>query len=337
MNFGPGAYRFFLAMLVLVHHTSSLGLGAGAVYVFFCLSGYWMHTVWEKKYAKADHGYRTFILARLIRLLPLFWLANVIGYAADIYSGRFSVDAWWAQMHSLPKLAHFVFSHLFLMGYCWLDHMAIAPAWSLVVELQFYLLLPLMVILMRWLGWWVLPLSAAWGFGLHGTPAFGTVLGYAFFFYLGMLASQTKWAPSAQAARISAGGAILVAGCLIAMPSTSSVLIGGKSGQNDIYWHWNDLANAMLAVLVLPLTIWSAEIKAGQRDRMLGDMSYAVYLIHAPLVSFYGLWFGGLPFSQRLPYWMVMVSVVMGVSWVAWRWVDKPVMLWRERYLLARI
>mgnify|MGYP003387315361 CR=1 FL=1 len=335
LKFGPGAYRFLLALLVLVHHTSSLGLGAGAVYVFFCLSGYWMHTVWEKKYAQADHGYRTFIVARLIRLLPLFWLANVIGYAADIYTGKFSVDAWWAQMHSLPKLLHFAFSHLFLMGYYWLDHMAIAPAWSLVVELQFYLLLPVMVVLMRWLGWGVLPLSVAVAFLLHGSPAFGTVFGYAFFFFLGMLASHLKWTPSARTAQASGLVTVLLVGVLIASPTTHSVLVGG-AGQNHTYQAWNELGNALLAVVVLPLTIWSAELKGGQGDRMLGDMSYAVYLVHAPLVSLYNLWFGQLGLLDRLPYWAAMALVVLGVSWAAWKFVDKPVMAWRDRYLLAR-
>lgn len=336
MSFGPGAYRLMLALLVLVHHTSSLGLGAGAVYVFFFLSGYWMHTVWEKKYADAHHGYQTFIVARLIRLLPLFWLANALGYAADIYQHRFSVDAWWAQMHSLPKLLHFVFSNIFLMGYQWLDHMAIVPAWSLVIELQFYLLLPLMVVLVRWLGWWVLPVSAAWSLWLHGTPAFGSILGYAFFFYLGMVASQLEWTPTARLARISVLLAVLTVSCLVAMPITRSVLIGG-TGQNHLYAQWNDLANTLLAVMVMPMTIWSAEIKAGHRDRMLGDMSYAIYLIHSPLVGFYSLWFGKLPTFQRLPYWVVTVLAVLGVSWLAWKFVDKPVMMWRERYLLARV
>jgi len=38
-----------------------------------------------------------------------------------------------------------------------------------------------------------------------------------------------------------------------------------------------------------------------------------------------------------LPYWVVTVLAVLGVSWLAWKFVDKPVMMWRERYLLARV
>lgn len=334
--FGPGAYRLLLALLVLVHHTSSLGVGAGAVYVFFALSGYWMHEVWGKKYAEADHGYRTFIVARLIRLLPLFWLANVIAYAVDIHLGKFSVDAWLAQMQSWPKLLHFLLSHLFLMGYPWLDHMAIVPAWSLVVELQFYVVLPLMVAAMHALGWWVLPLSAAVGVGVHGTQAFGSVLGYAFFFFLGMWSSRCRWTPSSRLARHSAAWVALMAGILMAWPATRGVLIGGAV-KGDAYLQWNELANAVLAMALMPLTVWSAELKAGARDRMWGDMSYAVYLLHAPLVALYSDWFGQLPAVRRLPYWLVLVGVVLGASWLAWKLVDKPVMAWRERYLAARV
>lgn len=46
---GPGFYRFFLAILVVVHHTSIFALGAFAVYAFFNLSGYWMASVWRTR------------------------------------------------------------------------------------------------------------------------------------------------------------------------------------------------------------------------------------------------------------------------------------------------
>lgn len=336
INFGPGAYRFILAMLVFVHHTSSLGFGPGAVYIFFCLSGYWMYAVWVNKYEKVNFGYRTFVVARLIRLLPLFWLANAIGYAAAIWSGKFSVDHWLEQMHSVPSLLFFVFSHLFLMGYSWLDHVIIVPAWSLVVELQFYILLPLFVALMRWAGWLVFPLSISLALVLYGGPAFETVLGYAFFFYLGMFASSFRWAPSMWVVRATTALAVFTIGVLLALPSTRAVLIGGVH-QNDMYLSWNGLANALLAIMLLPLTIWSAESNSDDLDRMLGDLSYAVYLIHAPLVVVYSSWSGKLPFIERFPYWLMLVATLLLASWFSWYFLDKPVMAWRTRYLRSRL
>lgn len=335
-NFGPGAYRFLLATMVLVHHTSSLGLGAGSVYVFFCLSGYWMHTVWVKKYAKASHGYLTFVKARLIRLLPLFWLSSLLGFAVEVEFGKFPLGAWLERMQSLPDLLHFVFSHVFLVGYHLIDHPVIVPAWSLDIEMQFYLTLPILVIVMRRLGWVVLPLSAAMCLWLQSSHAIGTVLNYVFFFYLGMWSSHVEWTPSKRLAIAGFLFTCLVVAVLIIAPVTHSVLVGG-AGQGVIYAKWNDLANAFLALLLLPTTIWSAERPSSQNDRMLGDMSYSVYLLHSPLVGIYSLWFGQLPVLQRLPYWVLTVFVVCVVSWLAWRFVDKPVMVWRERYLASRV
>ena len=45
------------------------------------------------------------------------------------------------------QTAHFIFSTVFFLGYAWLDYLPVAPAWSLDVEMQFYLVAPLLALL----------------------------------------------------------------------------------------------------------------------------------------------------------------------------------------------
>lgn len=332
MNMGPGRYRLGLALLVLVHHSTRLGLGPAAVYVFFCLSGYWMHAVWESRYAKLPHGYATFMVARYFRLLPLFWVCGFLAFVTEIYLGKVDPTQWLSQTHTAVEWLHVVGPHVFILGYNWLEHMTIVPAWSLDVEVQFYLLLPLLAVLVRSIDWLILPLAAAIAWAVLGTPLDHTVAVYLLFFLLGMLSHQWRWRPRGQTALIASviGGLWVVA--LVTSPSMRPVLIGGTQ-QGEIYRHWNELANAALALIVLPLTVWTASLKADARDRMWGDMSYAVYLIHAPVLAVYSRWFGHMSVLERLPYWFVMIGVVLGVSWVLWRWIDAPMMSLRNRFL----
>ena len=66
----PGIFRLFLAILVLVNHSSRFDLGDWAVYTFFILSGYWIYRMWEEKYSKARAPYRLSICSRILRILP---------------------------------------------------------------------------------------------------------------------------------------------------------------------------------------------------------------------------------------------------------------------------
>ena len=43
---GPGLFRLFLALAVFATHTTRIGFGASAVQIFFCLSGYWIYTMY---------------------------------------------------------------------------------------------------------------------------------------------------------------------------------------------------------------------------------------------------------------------------------------------------
>lgn len=152
MILGPGMFRLGLALLVLVHHSTRLGLGAAAVYVFFCLSGYWMHAVWEGRYSKLPHGYLTFVFARYIRLLPLFWLCGLLAFGVELFLGKVNPAGWLSQTHSWIEWLHLVGPNVLILGYNWQEHMALVPAWSLDIEMQFYLLLPLLAWLVRSVG-----------------------------------------------------------------------------------------------------------------------------------------------------------------------------------------
>jgi peptidoglycan/LPS O-acetylase OafA/YrhL len=330
--FGPGAYRLLLALIVVVHHVSRFNLGEFAVYAFFNLSGFWMASVWRDKYSNERGGYRTFILARFIRLAPLFWVGSLVGLVADVVSHKLDAKkAYLLGMGALETL-RFAASNLFILGYNFLPYKALGPAWSLDVEMQYYLVLPLLFVLARRTRWLGLLCLMALLVAVKGSALQESLLGYAVFFYAGMLACTCEWKPSSGQVR----GAVLLLGSLLlllfATAQGRGLIIGGVERAAD-FDQVNKYVSALLALVCLPITIWSTRQPASSQDKVLGDLSYSVYLFHGPLAVVYGHWFGDLPPLQRLPYLLAYLVVTAVVSVAAWRWVDKPVMALRSRYL----
>src|SRR5262249_50667477 len=85
--FGPGAFRWLLALTVLAHHTTPLRLGAWAVYVFFILSGYWITRMWDEKYRRTRLPVLTFLVSRWWRLAPVLVCCMAIMISVSWASG----------------------------------------------------------------------------------------------------------------------------------------------------------------------------------------------------------------------------------------------------------
>jgi peptidoglycan/LPS O-acetylase OafA/YrhL len=125
---GPGAEGF-------VHR---LGLGAGGfgVFLFFALSGYLMFL----PFVRRDYGsggvvdLRGYALNRALRILPLYYVVLAVVLVANEGGGSFT--QWW-------RFATFSQSY-FTDTVARVD----GPMWSLVIELQFYVLLPLLALVL---------------------------------------------------------------------------------------------------------------------------------------------------------------------------------------------
>src|SRR5215469_1896518 len=122
---GPGLFRLFLALLVFFNHASRFQIGNGAVFVFFCLSGYWICRMYRGRYAGTRQPYLTYLVSRAWRLLPTFLLLTVIALLFLWVHGNLA--DYWAKSNHL----HFVLSNLFILGYQSLPMKPLVPAWSL--------------------------------------------------------------------------------------------------------------------------------------------------------------------------------------------------------------
>ncbi len=174
--------RFLLAVAVIIGHTSPLhGFqlvgGKTAVETFFIISGFYMALVINEKYNKTKHNYRLFIGNRFLRIFPMYWTMLIIVLIwsyyyqlQNVYS-HFTPYITWLPHMSIGSILYFIFINLFLFGqdtvyflgldpssgnlffttnYAntseWLEAFLFIPqAWTLSIELIFYLFAPFII------------------------------------------------------------------------------------------------------------------------------------------------------------------------------------------------
>jgi peptidoglycan/LPS O-acetylase OafA/YrhL len=174
---GIGFLRLLLALAVVFNHTKSIAgfgfiSGPMAVQSFFILSGFYMALILTEKYQK----YSTFIVNRLLRIFPLYFVVLVLTvFALALFpSISFSFHVYdWYVLNPFSVVILFL-SHIFLLGQDLLFFIGVNTAgslylvgdfnqaphllgwalimpqtWTLSLEIMFYLLAPFIVCLKK--------------------------------------------------------------------------------------------------------------------------------------------------------------------------------------------
>jgi peptidoglycan/LPS O-acetylase OafA/YrhL len=322
----PGAFRLFLALVVFAHHLSSFDFGLYAVYVFFVLSGFWLHSMWVGRYSRTRRPYWTYLVSRVWRLAPVMVLVSAITIAFLLAIG---VDA--SELFARPL--HLAVSSVVLLGYAWLVEPPVGPAWSLDVEMQFYLVAPLLsALLLRGAARILLALAIALSAFLAwrtGVPVFPR---YAVFFLVGMVAAQNGWRPSLRLARISAL-AVPVVLIAITLSPWRDVLWGGDD-PGPLH-RLNEPFNVAMAFVTVPFALHTVRRPSDRTDRALADLSYIVYLAHWAAIEWF-VTFAGQPFGRRLAVAGASIVAVGAVSLLIWWAYDRPINRARALWVTKR-
>ena len=325
----PGLFRLLLALLVVVHHSFPLRLGAWAVGMFFVLSGYWIARMWQAKYSQKPSPYRTFVISRWWRLAPLFitvqLLSVLLGWFGLPLVGQEATRSlgWWLTQPLV--LGSTQFARL------------LPPCWSLDVEMQFYLLAPLLIV---GCGQWsakdarlLLMLLVAWGGILFWSgvdleaPRFDL---YAWLFLAGVLVHRFDWRPSINAQWASAVGIVATVALLMAVPATRELVWHPGSAESQLPPIYGQLLFILMAITGIPLAAGTVFRRSSARDRWLGDLSYPLYLFHwIPRDWYYSQVDWSQPRSHNLMLLIANFAIAIVGAVVLLQVVDRPVRKWR--------
>lgn len=286
-----GFLRLFLALCVIAGHsqTSVFGfLGVGAWYAvnwFFLISGFYMSMVLNEKYK--DTPVVTFYKSRALRLYPTYFIGVILSL---LVSGGLYLEMF-SSLTPLSKI-FFIVQNLFIFGHdtaylaCYPMqngacinpiHMTInPPAWSLSVELIFYIIAPFVVKSPRrtiaFLSIGILYLLTLNKLS-YPIPALFQVATPPQFFYYWYPSSFSFFAIGALSYQFSKGIAsgyylpILIA--VVASSYTVTIM---------------PLWQAAVIGLAIP-TLFNLT-KKNKVDRIIGELSFPAYILHWPVLVF---------------------------------------------------
>ena len=309
-----GSLRLFLAISVLIGHAKPIGSlrfmpDATAVWLFFIISGFYMQMIVSGKYGSRVW---TFYTNRILRLYPVYFIAAIIAlFAVNDLSARLAASTfnlYWSTIIANATL--FGGDLLFYFGHD--GRLLVPPAWSVGLELWFYLLVPLLA-RSNVIG--LLICSAASGLLALYMEAAHPWSSYFFFpanFYLfgvGMMAyrsmmllseSLPHWPTIARA--VAAVGLALLA---------LRPLIPGFRNYS--------LAHEAVLAICLPF-IFEATRRLNW-DRVIGNLSYSCYLLHEPVMNFLG----------PRPSGVATLLITLPLAVAVFVLVERPIDRWRQK------
>lgn len=329
------AGRGVAALVVVLYHLppgfrgTAFGSGHLAVDFFFALSGFVLAHAYLDRLASGRMGLREFAIARVVRLYPLYVLSLIVLLGMLGIMKVAGLPLPWSATALAGKLPF----ALLMLPSPTLDWQAYLypfniAAWSILFELMVNLLFALVCRPIRRAGvrWAFIGISGAVLIaqfqtqGVLGGPSWNLLLAgiprVCFSFFLGIQIHE--WLKHRHAARpIHSAWGLLALGVLLACLCVPEP-------------HWLVLPAIFLIFPVLMLVLGSSDVPqgiAGHALRRLGVLSYAVYMLHGPILLIWTTWLsapGALEAAPAVAAVPLLVAIVTA-SWAADRWFDGPV------------
>ncbi len=315
-----GLYRFLLALVVLVSHTelhpAGFAVGVSAVISFFILSGYVMTLLVDRHYASPEKA-PLFYLDRVARIFPqyLFYLVVTIvlvgqhriafGFAKDCDAFQAALNVAVLPLNWSPTVS--------------LDCVNLPQAWSLALELTFYLIVPFLVCyrrLARTAAALSLCVFAAAFASLIDTEIYGYRMlpGTLFMFMAGMVLARrdavTPWFPAlVWIATVGLLAMLYFDGGLRQAGVSKDILLGLAIG--------------------LPVVAGLKRLESSRLDEIFGNLSYGVFLNHLVCMNVLEQMLGfRIDSIARL---CVLIEIATLVSLLTYHVIEKPVLTLRRR------
>ncbi|MGI3167303.1 acyltransferase family protein [Pseudooceanicola sp. 200-1SW] len=326
--------RGFAALMVLVSHSANAGmlpeiLGEGmgqvGVCLFYALSGFLMaHVTFGREMTRDSVG--SYMLARLSRVLPLFYLLVFLNTLLFLALGE--------AFYSFDTLGDVAGNWLLLRGS--------GVFWSIPIEIHFYLLF-LAIWWAQGKGLLLSMLAALMGLALLAMPLLKSGLGdtrtLAFWLHFFLIGVLVRWLldtgarnllPRADSRAAPAGpGLIALSWGVFALLLLTPPQIRAALGLRDYPNPFDAFVIALLPVLMW-FTLRAAgpfRLFSGRLLTWFGQISFSLYLLHAPFLTIVNR----LDLTAHLPpllCFALFLACATGAAALSFRLVERPAQAW---------
>jgi peptidoglycan/LPS O-acetylase OafA/YrhL len=324
--------------VAFIHAVADLGVAAPwplrpiaewfpGVPIFFFISGFLISRSFEKNSILREYAQN-----RFLRIYPglavcfLVSLASVAltGYFATITVSPADILLWAGAQLSAAQFYNPEFMRHYALG------VLNGSTWTITVELQFYVLVPLMYGALRWqrlsrsrfnfilgaliFGFLIVNQAFTHAQAFHSRPLWYKVLGVSFAPWFYMFLVGVMFQRNFEDIQRWLGGKFLVG---FVVYCSLALYVTGILG-----WGFGNSLNPLLFISLAVLIFSAAFSGNSLSDRILhrNDLSYGVYIYHGPVISF-------LLATGLAAVWIAFplaVMVTLGLSYASWRLVEKP-------------
>lgn len=303
-------------------------IGWTGVASFFMISGLIMIRSGHDRFGSTSSA-RYFALNRLIRVVPLYWLAVIPFTAATLMRGE-------------TVTVVMVLKTMLFIPYHSPAHEAMRPVigqgWTLNYEMLFYALFTVCLIFPRRIGLLILlltfPIIIIMGAVFHPLIPYHdakTVVQFlidpvTLFFVAGMLIGLLEL-------RLQAWHRVShpIAWTLLAFVITvSAFVMGGGSFPMPIWWQALFGVSGAIAVVLCTSGGGHRFAKLGQVAEAAGDASYSTYLVHPLILMAMAALWGRLPVVWQIPVVFVVLAILLCnlSGYCCYRLIERPLSRW---------
>jgi peptidoglycan/LPS O-acetylase OafA/YrhL len=311
--------------------------------LFFVLSGFLIGGI-LLDHRNSSNYFRVFYLRRVCRIFPLYFFVVALFFALSVTSIATSPSFQWLFHASCPLWSYATFTQNICMsirggwGPCWLD-----VTWSLAIEEQFYLFVPLLIYFLRrriLLSVLILVILAAPilrcafpGFAVSlNTPwqADSLLSGVA-------LAVLVRWHPFVTTVQQHRR---LLLSLFVAMLAGAAVMTLRPAPFGAFNHSWF----AGLFTVFILIAFVGSEPRLGSflRSSVLvwfGQISYGIYLFHQPVIGLLqGVWQHGKPQIRTLSdagITILALCISIFLATISYHFFEKPILRFGHRFLYS--
>jgi peptidoglycan/LPS O-acetylase OafA/YrhL len=325
-------YRFVAAALVVFNHLDksivNFDFANQMVTFFFVLSGFVMTVAY---YSKEEFSTQSYVIHRISRIVPVY----LVALALIMYVRPVSVSA---------AIMNLTFLQAWFPPY---PLSANYPAWSLSVEMFFYVSFPLILANMKKVpaGQFMLVAVICWGFtqavsmNLLNSPfytgfpsrshdlIFYFPLGHLCSFLLGMgaasmfLHNKPQWRISAVPSFLAIAAILM----LVAFDYQLEVLISSMVGYEFRLGgsFYAPLFTALILLTALSDNFFTRALSL-KVPVLLGEASYAMYILQVPIIMLINNWIVPLTSFDKMERIALHLSLLTAISILTFYWIEKP-------------
>ncbi len=311
-------------LLVFLFHLELPGFANGflGVDVFFVLSGYLMAMLYGHIQGRDQIG--DYLVRRMARILPAYVCVIIITLIVCLFMvlnhemTMLIEQSIWASL-LMPNIGLWLQTGYF-------DHTYFRPLlnlWSLGVELQFYLMFPLLLMLHRrsarllWLSVLISLLLYALLSVASPRTAFFNLPGRIWEFMAGFLIARLDISAVSRSRLIGGVAVILLLALLVLLPDLSRSWIFPAT-----------LGTVVLAstAILFGFSTGSERNPMSQALVLMGRYSYSIYLVHFPVIVLFNYRpFGGtILASTTIGHSLLITAVTLGLSVMLYHLIEKP-------------